>query len=101
MKKDNENLDYQNADFEYEIKKIRQAAENRYKSKSLIPAIEIKDLTIDFGETLAVDKANLKIFKGELVTLLGPSGSGKTTILNAIAGLLKPTSGQIIFNGMM
>lgn len=99
MKKDNENLDYQNADFEYEIKKIRQAAENRYKSKSLIPAIEIKDLTIDFGETLAVDKANLKIFKGELVTLLGPSGSGKTTILNAIAGLLKPTSGQIIFNG--
>lgn len=99
MKKTFENNQLQNLSFESEIKKIRQAFENRYKSKSLIPAIEIKDLTIDFGETLAVDKANLKIFKGELVTLLGPSGSGKTTILNAIAGLLNPTSGQIIFNG--
>ncbi|MBG0730893.1 ATP-binding cassette domain-containing protein [Mycoplasma sp. 'Moose RK'] len=85
--------------FEAEIKKIKHASENRYKTKLLIPAIEIKDLTIDFGETLAVDKANLQIFKGELVTLLGPSGSGKTTILNAIAGLLNPTSGQIIFDG--
>ncbi|ATP59887.1 ATP-binding cassette domain-containing protein [Mesomycoplasma dispar] len=99
MKKITENSELLNANFESEIKKIRQASENRYKSKFLIPAIEIKDLTIDFGETLAVDKANLKIFKGELVTLLGPSGSGKTTILNAIAGLLNPTSGQIIFNG--
>ncbi len=85
--------------FESELKKIRQASNSRYKSKFSIPAIEIKDLTIDFGETLAVDSANIKIYKGELVTLLGPSGSGKTTILNAIAGLLNPTSGQIIFNG--
>ncbi|CAT04695.1 ABC-type maltose/maltodextrin transporter ATP-binding protein MalK [Mesomycoplasma conjunctivae] len=82
-----------------EIQELKIAADNHYKTKSSIPAIEIKDLKIDFGETLAVDQANLKVYKGELVTLLGPSGSGKTTILNAIAGLLTPTSGQIIFNG--
>ncbi|MDW2829804.1 ATP-binding cassette domain-containing protein [Mesomycoplasma ovipneumoniae] len=99
MKKTDDNKKNEQNNFEAEIKKIRQAANSRYKSKFSIPAIEIKDLTIDFGETLAVDSANIKIYKGELVTLLGPSGSGKTTILNAIAGLLNPTSGQIIFNG--
>ena len=61
-------------------------------------AIELKNLVIDFGETLAVDNINLKIKKGQLVTLLGPSGCGKTTTLNAIAGLLTPTSGQILFS---
>ncbi|RIV17007.1 ATP-binding cassette domain-containing protein [Mycoplasmopsis gallopavonis] len=64
-----------------------------------IPVIELKDLNIDFGETLAVDNANFKIPDGKLVTLLGPSGSGKTTTLNAIAGLLTVTSGKILFKG--
>lgn len=62
--------------------------------------IEIKDLVVDFGETLAIDKINIKIKKGELVTLLGPSGCGKTTTLNALAGLLTPTSGKIFFKGV-
>ncbi len=60
--------------------------------------IEIKDLVIDYGESLAVDNINIQIEKGELVTLLGPSGCGKSTTLNALAGLITPTSGKIIFN---
>ncbi|MBN0970651.1 ATP-binding cassette domain-containing protein [Mycoplasma sp. CSL 7498] len=68
--------------------------------KKSIHAIEIKDLVIDFGESLAVDNASFTIAKGELVTLLGPSGSGKTTTLNAISGLLRPTSGKIFFSGL-
>lgn len=79
-------------------KVVKFAKKNKYAAKTS-NAIEIKDLTINFGETLAIDKINFEIGKGELVTLLGPSGCGKTTTLNAIAGLLTPTSGDIVFAG--
>ena len=69
------------------------------KNNYNLPMIEVKDLVIDFGETMAVKGINFEINKDELVTLLGPSGCGKTTTLNAIAGLLTPTSGKIIFQG--
>ncbi|MDC8927212.1 ATP-binding cassette domain-containing protein [Metamycoplasma hyosynoviae] len=72
----------------------------RYEKSKSVPAIEIKDLVIDFGDAVAVDNASFQIQKGELVTLLGPSGSGKTTTLNAISGLLRPTSGKIFFSGI-
>lgn len=62
-------------------------------------AIEIKDLVIDYGNSVAVKKINLDIKKGDLVTLLGPSGCGKSTTLNALAGLITTTSGKIYFNG--
>ena len=45
----------------------------------------------------ALKDINLEINEGELVCLLGPSGCGKTTILNLLAGLLDPTSGDIKF----
>ncbi|AZZ65428.1 ATP-binding cassette domain-containing protein [Metamycoplasma phocicerebrale] len=79
---------------------IHSFSKERYQAKKNIPAIEVENLVIDFGETLAVDKASFVIKKGELVTLLGPSGSGKTTTLNAISGLLRPTSGKIFFSGV-
>ncbi len=62
-------------------------------------AIEIKDLVIDYGNSIAVNKINLEVEKGELVTLLGPSGCGKSTTLNALAGLITSTSGRIYFDG--
>ncbi|VEU60807.1 multiple sugar ABC transporter ATP-binding protein [Mycoplasmopsis bovigenitalium] len=64
-----------------------------------LPAIELKNVYIDFGETLAVDDVSFKIPEGSLVTLLGPSGSGKTTALNAISGLLTISSGKVRFYG--
>ncbi|MCT4469950.1 ATP-binding cassette domain-containing protein [Mycoplasma sp. HS2188] len=64
-----------------------------------LPAIELKNVYIDFGETLAVDDVSFKIPEGKLVTLLGPSGSGKTTALNAISGLLTISSGKVRFYG--
>ncbi|EFF41230.1 ATP-binding cassette domain-containing protein [Mycoplasmopsis alligatoris] len=73
--------------------------ERLLRKQKELPAIELKNLFIDFGETLAVDDVSFQIKKGTLVTLLGPSGSGKTTTLNAIAGLLTPTSGKILFQG--
>ncbi|UUM19367.1 ABC transporter ATP-binding protein [Mycoplasma sp. 1018B] len=69
------------------------------KNKKNHPAIELKNIFIDFGETLAVDDVSFKIPEGALVTLLGPSGSGKTTTLNAISGLLTITSGNVYFRG--
>ncbi|WP_416737922.1 ATP-binding cassette domain-containing protein [Mycoplasmopsis meleagridis] len=68
-------------------------------SKKDHPAIELKNVFIDFGETLAVDDVSFTIPEGALVTLLGPSGSGKTTTLNAISGLLTITSGNVYFRG--
>ncbi len=62
-------------------------------------AIEIKDLVIDYGNSIAVNKINLEVEKGDLVTLLGPSGCGKSTTLNALAGLITSTSGKIYFDG--
>ena len=50
----------------------------------------------DDKETVAIEEFTLPVKKGELVSLIGPSGCGKTTLLRAIAGLLQPTSGQIM-----
>ena len=79
---------------------IHELSHKRYEQNKSNAAIEIKDLIIDFGDSVAVDNVSFRIEKGELVTLLGPSGSGKTTTLNAISGLLRPTSGKIFFSGL-
>lgn len=55
----------------------------------------IEQLTKRFGELTAVDKIDLDLVSGELVSFLGPSGCGKTTLLRMIAGLQMPTSGSI------
>ncbi len=62
-------------------------------------AIETLGLTRRFGSITAVDDLNLKVPVGALFGLIGPNGAGKTTTLRMLAGLLKPTSGQIVLNG--
>jgi putative ABC transport system ATP-binding protein len=66
-------------------------------------ALETKDLTKIYkssGLTVkAVDNVSMQIHLGEFVALVGPSGSGKTTMLAILAGLLKPTSGQVLIDG--
>ena len=51
------------------------------------------------GETAALDRVNFDIMKGEFISLLGPSGCGKTTLLQIMADLLEPTSGEVIVAG--
>ncbi len=60
--------------------------------------VRLVNLTKKFGTVTAVDNLNLEINKGEFVALLGPSGCGKSTTLYLIAGLYKPTSGEIYFD---
>lgn len=57
--------------------------------------LELKDVAKNYGSFQAVDRINLQIEKGEIVSLLGASGCGKTTTLRMIAGLIHPTSGRI------
>jgi spermidine/putrescine transport system ATP-binding protein len=62
---------------------------------SAATAVELRNVTLAYGQFVAVNDVSLSISKGEFVTLLGPSGCGKTTILRSIAGLVQPTSGEI------
>ncbi|MBR3149884.1 MAG: ABC transporter ATP-binding protein, partial [Eubacterium sp.] len=61
--------------------------------------IELKDITVKYGDNTVLDKLNLYIHEKEFITLLGPSGCGKTTTLRAIAGFIKPDNGDVIFEG--
>jgi ABC-2 type transport system ATP-binding protein len=62
-------------------------------------AIETQSLTRRFGKVVAVDNLDLQVPAGSLFGLIGPNGAGKTTTLRMLAGLLEPTSGQIILDG--
>jgi len=60
--------------------------------------VKLEDLSKHFGSVVAVDGINLEVRDGEFVALLGPSGCGKTTTLLMIAGIYKPTQGEIRFD---
>ncbi len=62
-------------------------------------SVELREISKRFGQTLAVDRVTLQIYKGEFFALLGPSGCGKTTTLRIIAGFERPDSGELFING--
>ena len=62
--------------------------------------IKLKDLTKRYGTTHAVEALNLEVPDGELFGFIGPNGAGKTTTIRMIGGLLAPTSGQVIIDGV-
>lgn len=60
--------------------------------------LQLNNVNAHYGVIHAIKNLNLTINRGEIVTLLGSNGAGKTTTLHAISGLIKTTSGQIMFN---
>lgn len=63
-------------------------------------ALLLDRLTVNFGATQALSDFTLAVDKTELVALLGPSGCGKTTVLKVVAGLLAPSGGDVLFDGV-
>src|SRR5713226_5851744 len=64
-----------------------------------MPILETRGLTKRFGGLVAVNSVDISVEQGEIFAMIGPNGAGKTTLFNLVAGLYKPTSGQILFNG--
>lgn len=62
--------------------------------------LECKNLTKQYRDAKALDGVNLAVNRGRIVGLLGPNGSGKTTLIKLLNGLLTPTQGEILIDGM-
>ncbi|MEW6702359.1 MAG: ABC transporter ATP-binding protein [Bacteroidota bacterium] len=63
--------------------------------------ITVNNLTKKYGSLLALKEINVNIPKGSLTFLVGPNASGKTTLIKSLLGLIKPTSGSIVIDGIM
>jgi putative spermidine/putrescine transport system ATP-binding protein len=61
--------------------------------------LDVDDLTVRYGQAVAVDGVTLAIKPGEVVALLGPSGCGKTTLLRVIAGFVRQAAGRVLVDG--
>ena len=61
--------------------------------------LEIKDLFVSYGMMEVLHGISLKVDDRELVSVIGPNGAGKSTLIKTVMGLVKPTSGQILYNG--
>jgi len=61
--------------------------------------LQIRDLIVKYGNIRAINGINIEIKNGEIVALVGANGAGKTTLLKTISGLLKPSSGSVVFCG--
>jgi len=62
--------------------------------------IELKDLTKRYGNILAVDRLNLQVARGEIFGFIGPNGAGKTTTIRMMGGVLAPTEGSVVIDGI-
>ena len=61
--------------------------------------IEVRDLVKKYGEHYAVDHLSFRVEKGQIYGFLGPNGAGKSTLLKCLTGMLRPTEGEILFDG--
>ena len=77
------------------IKKFRIKSFKKQK-----PIVSLKKISLSFGSRQILDNINFDVNQGQILGLLGPNGVGKSTIFNLITGLIKPSYGSILFNGI-
>ena len=70
------------------------------KGGTKLSVLELKNVYKIYGELHALDDVNLKVEKGEWVSIMGPSGSGKSTMMNIIGCMDKPTKGEVLLDGV-
>lgn len=63
--------------------------------------LEVKHLSVKYGDVSALDDISLEIERGTIISLVGSNGSGKSTLINALSGLVPGRSGSVAFNGRM
>jgi len=78
------------------VVKTAPPTDSPHQQKSMV---SLDSVTMAFGAYVAVQDVNLSVADGEFLAIVGPTGCGKSTILNAIAGLLKPASGTVSIDG--
>jgi branched-chain amino acid transport system ATP-binding protein len=61
--------------------------------------LEARDVSKSYGAFCALERVNMTVRQGELVSVVGPNGAGKTTLVNLLTGLLEPTTGEVLFMG--
>src|SRR6185312_7615941 len=66
---------------------------------SSAPLLQLENVTAHYGDLQALFGISLRVFPGEIVTLIGANGAGKTTTLRVISGLKPPTQGSVRFGG--
>ena len=65
-----------------------------------MPILEVRDLGKRFGGLPAVDRVDLDVEEGEVFAIIGPNGAGKSTLLKMISGMLTPSTGSVVFEGV-
>src|SRR6185503_5461777 len=75
------------------------ASNGRGASAPGAPILEIERLSMRFGGLNALDNVSMTVPRGEIRAIIGPNGAGKSTFFNSVTGVLRPTSGAIVFDG--
>ena len=70
-------------------------ASNGTPTSTVEPLVRIDNVTVRYGDRLALDGASLDLHAGEIVSLVGPNGAGKSTLLKVVAGFVRPDSGSV------
>src|SRR5205823_10481464 len=69
------------------------------RTPSSVPLLEMRDIALRFGGTIALDGGAFTIEGGQILGLIGPNGAGKTTLFNCVSRLYTPNRGDILFEG--